>query len=108
MMLVIRTQYMENYGAHDWNGEGECPQRWKSKGGSEYKVLGVPLNIDYSVVVEAAGVEYSNEGASETIIDYSVEPDDYMSWFEKSQLEYDGVISYKEPTMEYSDLKEVA
>ncbi len=26
-------QYMENYGAHDWDGKGECPQRWKSKGG---------------------------------------------------------------------------
>ena len=25
MMLVIDTQYMENYGAHDWDGEGECP-----------------------------------------------------------------------------------
>jgi hypothetical protein len=98
---------MENYGAHDWNGEGECPQRWKFKGGSEYKVLGVPLNIDYQVVVEAAGVEYSNEGASESIISWSVEADDYMSEFEKSQMEYDGVVSSPEPTMDYSDIMEV-
>lgn len=34
--LVIQTQCYENYGAHDWNGEGECPQYWKAKGGSEY------------------------------------------------------------------------
>ena len=107
MMLVIRTQYMENYGAHDWDGEGECPQRWKSKGGSEYKVLNVPLNIDYKVVVEAAGVEYSNEGASETIIDWSIEDDSYMSWFEKSQLEYDGSVACPEPTMDYNEIMEV-
>ena len=43
MMIVIRTQYHENYGAHDWDGEGECPQYWKAKGGSEYKILDVHL-----------------------------------------------------------------
>jgi hypothetical protein len=31
MKLLITTQYMENYGAHDWNGEGACPQYWKMK-----------------------------------------------------------------------------
>ena len=30
--LQITTQYDENYGAHDWNGEGQCPQYWKNKG----------------------------------------------------------------------------
>lgn len=34
--LVIYTQYEENYGAHDWEGEGECPQYWKMKGGGDY------------------------------------------------------------------------
>ena len=33
VMLVIRTQIHENYGAHDWDGTGECPQYWKAKGG---------------------------------------------------------------------------
>ena len=108
MILVIRTQFMENYGAHDWDGTGECPQYWKMKGGSEYKVLGVPLNIDHQAVVEACGVEYSNDGAREYIVDWSIESDDYLSWFEKSQLEFDGEIACKEPTIDYSDLKEVA
>ena len=40
MMLVIDTQYCENYGAHGWDGEGECPQHWKFKGGSHYKKIG--------------------------------------------------------------------
>ncbi len=26
-------QYKENYGAHDWDGLGLCPQYWKNKGG---------------------------------------------------------------------------
>lgn len=38
MKLVITTQYKENYGAHDWDGEGECPQYWKFKGGDTYFV----------------------------------------------------------------------
>ncbi len=104
MMLVIRTQYMENYGAHDWDGTGECPQYWKMKGGSEYKITNVPLNIDYQEVVSMANVEKDNEYCREYILDWSMEADDYLSWFEKSQLEYDGEITSKEPTIEYSEL----
>ena len=104
MMLVIRTQFMENYGAHDWDGTGECPQYWKMKGGSEYKITDVPLNIDYQEVVSMANVTKDNEYCREYILDWSIESDDYLSWFEKSQLEYDGVIACKEPTIEYSEL----
>lgn len=105
MMLVIRTQVYENYA---WNPDGSigtgADAYWKAKGGSEYKVLGVPLNIDYAEVVTAAGVEKDNDYWQETIIDWSIESDDYLSWFEKSQLEYDGEIQFKEPEMEYGDL----
>ena len=107
-MLVIRTQFKENYGAHDWDGTGECPQYWKMKGGSEYKITDVPLNIDYQEVVSMANVETDNIGCREYILDWSIESDDYLSWFEKSQLEYDGVIACKEPTIEYSELNGVA
>lgn len=34
--LVLWTQIRENYGSHSWDGEGECPQYWKCKGGEEY------------------------------------------------------------------------
>jgi len=108
MMLVIRTQFMENYGAHDWDGTGECPQYWKMKGGSEYKIIDVPLNIDYQEVVSMANVETDNIGCREYILDWSIESDDYLSWFEKSQLEYDGEVTCKEPTIEYSELNGVA
>lgn len=41
MKLVIDTQIKENYGAHTWDGESECPQYWKFKGGHTYVVENV-------------------------------------------------------------------
>jgi|TARA_B110000483_G_C18138521_1_gene520484 hypothetical protein len=38
MAKIIQTQYRENYGSHDWDETGECPQYWKNKGGSTYVV----------------------------------------------------------------------
>ena len=52
MMLVIRTQDQENYGAHDWDGEGACPQYWKFKGGSDYKITNIPASTDPAEIVE--------------------------------------------------------
>ena len=43
--IVFQTQYLENYGAHCWDGEGECPQRWKPKGGSTYVVSCTPAQL---------------------------------------------------------------
>lgn len=105
VMLVIRTQVYENYA---WREDGSLgvgdEAYWKAKGGSEYKVLNVPLNVDYAEIVTAANVEQSNDAFMEYVIDWSIEADDYMSEFEKDQLEYEGKIRYAEPTMEYSNL----
>ena len=38
MKIVVQTQCSENYGAHDWDGQGQCPQNWKMKGGNTYFV----------------------------------------------------------------------
>tara|TARA_R110000868_G_scaffold4970_5_gene30897 strand:+ start:1142 stop:1477 length:336 start_codon:yes stop_codon:yes gene_type:complete len=106
MILVISTQNQENYGAHDWDGTGQCPSYWKFKGGQEYKVTGVPLNIDYDAVVEMVrkDIEESNDFYRVDIIGWSVESDDYLSWFEKSQLDYEGSIQHKEPEIDYSEV----
>ena len=106
MILVIETQYMENYGAHDWDGTGTCPQYWKAKGGSSYKITGVPSGIDFQEVMElvSAEIEVSNEYFSESIIGYRTEADDWLSWFEQSQLEFEGSIPHPEPTIQYSEL----
>jgi hypothetical protein len=104
MMIVIATQDRENYAAHTgFTGE----YYWKMKGGSEYKITDVPLNIDYASVVEMVRgqiEDLTNDYFQTEIIDWSVESDDYMSWFEKSQLEYDGEITCKEPEIEYGEL----
>jgi hypothetical protein len=93
-MLVIRTQYRENYGTED-------QPYWKNKGGQEYKVKGVPSNEN---ITNINNIEYSNSMSQQFVINWSWENDDYMSWFEQSQLEYDGVVQFREPVIEYEDL----
>lgn len=44
MKLIIYTQHEENYGAHDWDGVGKCPQYWKPKGGTTYVVRDINPN----------------------------------------------------------------
>lgn len=107
MILVVKTQYMENYGAHDWNGLGVCPQRWKYKGGSEYKIRNTPANLsnaEYARLISSADIARDNEYCREYVMEWSIESDDYKSWFEKSQLEHDGSITYAEPEFDYLEL----
>jgi len=99
MQLLITTQTQENYGAHDWDGEGACPQYWKFKGGSDYKYdLGTQLrNADsLAELVEhfRGKIEVSNDYVREYILGYEVVADDYLTEFERSQLEYEGRIAY--------------
>jgi hypothetical protein len=106
MILVIRTQVFENYA---WNEDGTIGTGenayWKAKGGSDYKVLNVPTNANLAKVVDAANVVTRNDYIQESIIDWSLEADGYLSQFEKDQLEYDGSILFPEPTLEYNTLE---
>jgi hypothetical protein len=107
MMLVISTQVYENYA---WNEDGSIGTGenayWKAKGGSEYKILGVPFDSDIEEVVGLVRgqIEKKNDYYEEVIVGYGFESDDYLSFFEKSQLEYEGEIAFAEPTVEYSEL----
>ena len=94
--LLITTQIQENYGAHDWDGVGECPQYWKAKGGNDYVVKKFKdLNAVTETVMALRGqIECDNEGFRETIINFEVVANDYLTEFEKSQLDYEGVIRY--------------
>jgi hypothetical protein len=106
MILVIQTQDYENYAAHEgFTGEF----RWKAKGGSSYKVLGVPADADLDLVVGfvRSEIEQDNDYFQTTIIGYGLEADDWQSDFERSQMEYEGSITYPEPTIDYGDLKAV-
>lgn len=93
MKLVIQTQY------------------WKFKGGEDYFY---PLG-DYSRSDEALAelvevlrerVEWDNVMSRQYIVGYAVVEDDYMTEFERSQLEYDGSISI--PAITLSEIQEVA
>ena len=99
MMLVLRTQYQENYGT------AEDPY-WKNKGGQEFKVKNIPTNLTEEELLEVVDnllpeIQYYNDYQVQYLLDWSIEPDDYLSWFEQSQLEYDGEITYNEPEIDY-------
>ena len=70
MKAIVQTQHMENYGAHDWDGEGECPQYWKAKGGNTYIFN---CSIDDNMNPEWwARVEASCTSKSEYFEEYSI------------------------------------
>ncbi len=103
MMLVIQTQDYENYAAHEgFTGEFY----WKAKGGSEFKITNIPANTDPAEIVDMVRgeIEQDNPYFQTTIVGYGVQPDDYLSWFEQSQLDYEGSITYKEPVIDYADI----
>ena len=93
--LLITTQVYENYGAHDWDGVGECPQYWKAKGGSDYVVKKINVNKVTETVRGVRGqIECDNYAFRETIIDWTIVADDALTEFEQSQLAYEGKIRY--------------
>jgi hypothetical protein len=92
--LLITTQVYENYGAHDWDGVGECPQYWKAKGGNDYVVKRFKGDATTAVMALRSQIEEDNEGYRETVIDFRLVKDDYLTEFEQSQLDYEGKITY--------------
>ena len=93
--LLITTQTYENYGAHDWDGTGQCPQYWKAKGGSDYVVKKINVNkVTETVMALRSQIEQDNDGFRESIINWEIVADDYLTEFEQSQLAYEGTIRY--------------
>jgi hypothetical protein len=80
MKIVIQTQVRENYGAHDWDGKGECPERWKFKGGETYVVPNLtPAQAarvqEEGIPTLTALIESRSEGFEEYILGFSVAED---------------------------------
>ena len=104
MKLLITTQIYENYGAHDWDGAGECPQYWKAKGGNDYVIKKFRGGMDQATVEVMAwrgDIECDNPGFRETIINWSIVNDDFLTEFEKAQLKYKGEITYPAKILEW-------
>jgi hypothetical protein len=103
MKLHIITQYMENYGAHDWDGKGECPQYWKMKGGEDYFILNVDeTEVDAAIAQVRGDIEWNDIGSRQYIIGYGLVANDFMTEFEVSQLEYDGKITCPAKVLEFA------
>ena len=109
MKLYIQCQYMENYGAHDWDGKGECPQYWKFKGGEDFflPLDGFNPNHEFAdkrlqMIVDSIRnqVEWDNPASRQYIVGYEIVEDDFMTEFERSQLDYEGSITYPTKTLE--------
>ena len=87
--LMIFTQVHENYG-------DEVNPHWKAKGGCDYVIKNF---TDFDKVTNAVmairpSIETDNEFMREYIIDWEVVADDYLTQFEKDQLEFEGVIRF--------------
>lgn len=94
--LLITTQVYENYGSHDWNGNGKCPQYWKAKGGNDYVIKNITNfgNLTELVMSVRSSIESDNEYFREHIIGWEIVSDDYLTEFERDQLEYEGKITF--------------
>ena len=94
--LLISTQCYENYA---WNEDGTLGTGenayWKAKGGSDYFVNAIDINRAAEIAAQVTPkVECANDAFVETVIGWEVVADDYMTEFEKSQLEYEGQIRF--------------
>lgn len=87
--LLIQTQVYENYGSAD-------KPYWKAKGGSDYVVKKFRdfNRVTETVMALRSQIECDNEFYTETIIGWEVVDNDYLTDFERSQLEYEGRITF--------------
>lgn len=95
--LLISTQAFENYA---WREDGTlgvgAEAYWKPKFGSDYVVPNVDECDMVDIIVDRARgqIEIDNDAFREYIIGWKVVADDYLTQFERDQLEYEGVIRH--------------
>ena len=96
--LLISTQVYENYGNAD-------QPYWKAKAGNDYVVLDVDVSDMVEVIVDRVRdqVEVSHDFFTETIRGYKVVADDYLTQFERHQLEFEGRITDPVTVLERPD-----
>ena len=104
MNILLESQYKENFGAHDWDGKGQCPQRWKFKGGEFYVFLNTEnFNqvLRYFNEVIAIPSNYSRE----YVVDITelVFPEyEFRTQWEIDQFENEGQITSYSPRIDMS------
>jgi len=85
--LYIFTQNYENYGSE------EIP-RWKAKGGSDYFVYDFDGDEATTIMLVRDQIECNNAFYQSSILGWEVVPNNYMTEFEKDQLDYEGSIRF--------------
>ena len=102
MKAIFYTQVFENYA---WKEDGSIgvgdEAYFKPKGGDEYVVRNVDRSAMSRILAEVkAKVEVSNDYFRETTVDLQLVEDDYLTEYERSQLEWDGCIVYSPKELE--------
>jgi hypothetical protein len=87
-VVVITTQHSENYGAHDWSGEGFCPHYWKNKGGSTYIYKGILTQEQSDKIAEC--INSSDDYFTESIVNQeeTETPQDFYEHWESPAYIY--------------------
>jgi hypothetical protein len=83
MKLLITTQVYENYG-----------YRWKPKGGCDYVIKRFRGDATQAVMALRSQIEQDNDHYRESIINWEIVADDYLTEFERDQLAYEGSIRF--------------
>lgn len=97
MKVVIYTQVYENYA---WNEDGSIGKGadayWKAKGGDEYVVTGIwdEEEATTAVMVLRDQIERADDYIVETIVDWELVDEDFLTQSERDQLEFDGKIEF--------------
>ena len=95
--LLIQTQVFENYA---WREDGTLGKGadayWKPKGGGDYVVKKFRdfNRVTETVMALRSQIEQDNDLFREHVIHWEVVTDDYLTEFERDQLEYEGKITY--------------
>ena len=106
MKAIFYTQVYENYAIREDGTVGTGDDAYfKAKGSDEYVVRNVNRSEMPRILAEVrAKVEVSNDYFRENVVDFELVEDDYLTWYEREQLEYDGSIAFspKELEMEFA------
>lgn len=82
MAVHVMTQCRENYGAHDWDGVGQCPQYWKNKGGDDYVIGGAPSVEDAEHFVQMY-ICHDNDYSEERVVGANEVADNFHTEMER-------------------------
>lgn len=95
--LLITTQVYENYGDAD-------KPHWKAKGGGDYVIKNFKKfnKVTETVMAVRSQIEQDNDYFRESIIGWEVVADDYLTQFERDQMEYEGKITFPAQELAWS------